>query len=73
MAKQRSVDRIKRLLDGRCPIHGDGMSQVGVSSDSSVAIVKCNRKICDIEGWTFRCNGPVMLLPDWAHVIDEDI
>lgn len=41
MAEQSRIDRLKRLEDGRCPIHGIGMVQVG--QDGALFRVECPR------------------------------
>lgn len=69
MAKQSAADRIKRLESGRCPVHGIGMSQVDLWDGK--AIVKCDRRDCDIKGVERHPDPKVTLLPNWQHLIES--
>lgn len=59
MAEQSRIDRLKRLEDGRCPIHGIGMVQVG--QDGALFRVECPRADCNVQGTTHEPHGPVTL------------
>lgn len=84
--KQSKLDRLKRLNESRCPIHGLFMSQVGehyIYSDpcntcgekkfiDQLYIVKCPRKNCDIKGVTESYDLPVQLLPEFLYLLKID-
>lgn len=59
MVKQSRTDRLLRLSEGRCPIHGIPMVQVGVKGSLFVAL--CPRRDCGISGTASVSHGPVTL------------
>lgn len=73
MAKQSYLDRITRFNDGRCPVHGIGLSQIGLTDEgaSSRAIVGCGRRDCDITAYAQTIDGPWTLLPEHTHLLKK--
>lgn len=71
MAKQTAKDRFERLKDGCCPIHGIGMSQIGLEGEGAEQrfLVGCPRKDCEIKGTSVEPFGPVELRPEYATLI----
>lgn len=71
MAKQIARDRAERLKDGRCPIHGIDMPQIGLDGEGVEQrfLVGCPRKDCEIKGTSVMPFGPVELLPEYATLI----
>ena len=69
--KQSPQDRLRRLADGCCPIHGIPMSQVGNTevNGKHVFVAGCPRKDCDIEATAKDGDGPCVLLPAFEHLI----
>ena len=65
MKKQSYLDRANRMLDGRCPIHGYQMGQIGVTDDGACSIVECPR--CGIRAvQTIDVIGPcIPVNEDW--------
>lgn len=73
--QQSAADRRKRLGEGRCPVHGIFMPQVGGWSrrvggaldGKQVTIVECPRRDCSIQAYAAAPDGPWELLPehDW--------
>jgi len=66
-AKQSPADQAARLSDGRCPVHGRGLSQIEgwfTSSDDNrdFTIVGCSREGCSVEAKAFGIDGPFELL-----------
>jgi hypothetical protein len=68
--KQQTKHREERLQDGRCPVHGLTMSQVGLTDDGLVFIVGCPRKDCSIKATELVPFGPATLLPEHSHLLD---
>lgn len=66
-AKQSKADRERRLDDCRCPVHGGGMGQA--SRAGTQFVVECPRSDCDIRGTTATTGGPVVLLPEFQHLL----
>lgn len=71
MAKQSPQDRLHRLSDGRCPIHGTPMPQVGntIQGDKHLYLVACPRRDCDIKATSESSFGPCDLLPEFEHLL----
>ncbi|WP_455233591.1 hypothetical protein [Geopseudomonas aromaticivorans] len=71
MAKQSAKDRAFRLSEGRCPIHGVSMPQIGLTGegDQQRALVGCPRKDCEITGSAWDADGPVELMPEHAALL----
>lgn len=69
MAKQSIQDRLTRLADGRCPVHGTGMVQVGLNGVLFVA--RCPRRDCGVTGTATVPHGPVTLSPDHQKLVQE--
>jgi hypothetical protein len=74
--KQSREDRLRRLENGCCPIHGIPMHQVGLTSqgdeDDVLYIAECDRKDCNIRGTTDEPFGPLTLLPEFRHLLDGE-
>jgi hypothetical protein len=62
MAQQSVEDRLRRLEDGRCPVHGIGMVQVGLKN--ALFIARCPRSDRGIHGTASQPHGPVTLSPE---------
>lgn len=66
MKKQSVGDQLERLLDGRCPVHGHPMPQIGnwhTDPDGKrYTIVKCPRQGCNIKAKAYGIDGPWELL-----------
>jgi hypothetical protein len=73
MAKQSQADRVKRLLKGGCPIHGMGMTQVGIlpSRGRQIDLVECCRKDCSIQATVRLPDTEATLLPRFSHLIGD--
>lgn len=79
MAKQSKQDRLRRLSNGWCPVHGMWMPHVDNWYDEQhrrhLAIVECPRRDCDIRALVMDYSGPWEIHweihPDFAYVIDE--
>lgn len=67
MAKQSIADRLKRLSDGRCPVHGTAMVQVGVKG--ALFVASCPRRDCGVQGTTSEPHGPVTLSPEHQELL----
>lgn len=74
MTKQSYFDRITRLNDGRCPVHGIGLSQIGRTGEGANlrSIVGCGRRDCDISAYAQSIDGPWTLLPEHTHLLREE-
>lgn len=70
-AKQTAKDRVGRLSEGRCPIHGTPMPQIDcdVVDGSHVYVVACPRKDCDIEATQTEAGGPSTLRTAWLYLV----
>lgn len=66
--------RNRRLADGCCPIHGILMAQERWADcddwKKGGFRVKCARKDCSIKGVKTTIDGPVVLLPEFAYLLD---
>lgn len=73
--RQSLVDRINRLNNGCCPIHGLFMSQVDgwyyPDDREPYTIVGCPRNDCDAQARADSNNGPWEIMPDCAYLLDE--
>jgi hypothetical protein len=75
--KQSAKDRIKRINEGRCPIHGVSMTQVscwdkqigGALDSTDVCVVECPRRDCHIQAVAASADGPWELLPEWDPLL----
>ena len=72
MPRQSTRQHMHRLADGRCPIHGAPMEQVGLAEDGSALIVECTQVDCNIRGTRSASEGAVVLLPGFTHLLDPD-
>jgi hypothetical protein len=66
-AAQTKADRLRRLSECRCPVHGTAMVQVDRSE--SQFLVACPRSDCRIRGTTITALGEVELLPEFAYLL----
>ena len=73
MAKQSSSDRLRRLSQGRCPIHGRLLSQASEwftdeETGEPYTFVECAqcRAVMAFERQAF---GPAILLPEYHHLV----
>ncbi len=69
MAKQTIDDRLARLQDGRCPIHGRAMTQVApwrIEKGRPVTIAACS---CGIAAKEYEPFGPAELVLAFRHLI----
>lgn len=79
--KQSAKDRENRLSQGCCPIHGIPMPQAdswytqegGTMNGKQYTIVECPRADCEIRAKAFHWEGPWELLPEWKHLLTENI
>jgi hypothetical protein len=73
MAKQTHADRVRRLEDGCCPVHGIGMPQVdNVEVEGQHRyLVRCPRKDCGIQGTAAAHDGPVTLTQEHLRLLFE--
>lgn len=73
--KQSLSDRLKRLNQGCCPIHGLFMSQVDSwyypKTGKPYTIVGCPRKNCNANARAYNFEGPWEILSDCAYLLDE--
>lgn len=77
MAKQSWFDRIKRLSDGRCPLHGIPMYQIDLEYiqlpygrlTANRFIVQCPRKDCSITAFESEAFGEAQLFPQFKNLI----
>jgi len=74
MAEQRQADRLKRLNDGRCPVHGLWMSQVDSWYEDELGgftLVGCPRKDCDVIAKARSVDGPWSLVDTKAYLLEQ--
>lgn len=73
MAKQTPADRLSRLADGRCPIHGLPMYQVGsaVVDEKTRFVAECTRADCNVQATTHEPFGPAVLLPEFEYLLKD--
>jgi hypothetical protein len=73
MAKQSISDRLKRLADGRCPIHGRHLTQasewlVDEETGQPYTFVEC--ALCHaVIAYEHTAFGSATLLPEYNHLI----
>jgi hypothetical protein len=71
--KQSVDDRLKRLREGKCPVHGIGMGQVDSwyypPNARPYTIAECPRKDCGIRVKAYEAHKNYELLPAWAHLV----
>ncbi len=62
---------MKRLADGRCPVHGTAMVQIRnvVVHAKERFLAKCPRLDCQIKATTHEPHGPAVLLEEFDHLI----
>ena len=74
MARQSKQDRLRRLNEGRCPVHGIWMPQVGnpeTYQGIERVLVGCPRRDCAILAYAQDVDGPRQIHPDFEAVISE--
>lgn len=73
--KQSTEDRLRRMNDGRCPIHGTAMGQVDgwyyPEGEKPYTIEGCGRRDCHVRVKAYSYDGPRELMPEWAHLLKE--
>ena len=71
-AKQSPHDRLLRLADCRCPVHGTAMTQTGttVVNGLHAYLAECPRADCGIKGTSFEAHGSLTLLPEFMHLVE---
>ncbi len=73
--KQSSTERLNRLHEGRCPIHGLAMNQVDrwyyPKEREPYTIVGCGRGDCEVRAMANSYDGPWEIMPDCAYLLDE--
>lgn len=74
-AKQSTQDRLRRLSECCCPVHGASMSQVGntVVNGKDRFLAKCTRRDCNIKATTHEPHGPLVLLPEFEHLLKPSV
>jgi len=72
MPRQSTRQLMNRLADGRCPIHGATMVQVGYAEDEKTEIVECTQADCGIRGTRSSPEAGVVLLSEFVHLLDPD-
>lgn len=73
--KQTASDRIKRLNEGRCPIHGGWMGQIDgwhePQGGEPYTIVGCSRRACKISVISYGFDGPWKLPPEFESLLND--
>lgn len=71
MPKQSVEDRMHRLANGGCPIHGIPMYQVGHTEVNGKHrfVAECTRADCRVRAYTHEPFGPLVLLPEFEHLL----
>lgn len=73
MTDDDEADRLRRLSEGRCPIHGAHMTQVEAwhETDGGIyTIVACLQPDCSIRARASRVNGPYELGLAFEYVLE---
>lgn len=74
--RQSATDRIDRLNQGCCPVHGSWMSQVGgwcdVETDAPYTVVGCNRQNCDVRAKAYSADVSWKLLPEFTYILEGE-
>ena len=66
------AERLKRLCEGRCPLHNLPMTAVG-TVEGTVLVVECVKRCCPARGYC-PDGGKIQhvhLLPEFADMIDD--
>ncbi len=75
--KQSLSDRLQRLNQGCCPIHGSFMLQIDSwyypEKSKPYTIVGCSRKNCEAKAIAYGIDGPWEISPDCAWLLDENL
>lgn len=71
MANQTAADRLRRLANGCCPVHGVPMTHVGNTEVNGKHryVAECPRSDCEIRATTHEPNGPSVLLPEFEYLL----
>jgi hypothetical protein len=72
MPGQSTRQLMHRLAEGRCPLHGTPMTEVGPTDDGSMVIVECTQADCNIRGTKSGSDETVVLVPEFLHLLDPD-
>ena len=78
-AKQSYADRVHRLSDGRCPIHGIPMYQIDLEYvalpcghyEARRAIVECSRKDCEVLAYEEKPFQDAVLFPQFQYLLNQ--
>ncbi len=75
--KQTIEDRLERLKNGACPIHGIPMYQIGVTEPLFGAphcynIVECSRQDCLIQAFELFPFENAILFPEFQYLLEKD-
>lgn len=75
MAKQTAKDRMVRLANGCCPIHGFSMTQVDNTklSGEHFFVTECPRRDCVIQGVAREPGGATKLLPAFQRILGPTV
>lgn len=70
-AKQSVPDRLARLADGRCPLHGTAMPQVGnrIINGAVHAVVACPREDCNVQATMANHRARAVLTAEFDHLV----
>jgi len=75
MRKQSRDDRLKRLKESRCPIHGIAMGQVDIFDDRITFIMECPRKDCNIRAFEIDAEDgsivSITLLSEFKYLLNN--
>lgn len=71
MEKQTLEDRLRRLADGCCPVHGIGMTHAeNVEFNGNHRfLAECPRNDCNIQATTHEPHGPCALLAEFNYLL----
>lgn len=77
--KQSRQDRLTRLSDGRCPIHGIPMYQIDLEYvqlpcghyEARRSIVECSRRDCEILAYEEEPFQDAVLLPQFQYLLNQ--
>lgn len=85
MVKQSPTDRLKRLSEGRCPIHGCALYPEhgewkfrywkcdhcdATHQEVEKAVHKCERKACEIRTYQAEGSDVHIIFPKWKHLFE---
>lgn len=75
MRKQNKEDRLRRLREGYCPIHGISMVQVEPCDNGVTFVMGCPRRDCNIQAFEIDKEDfsirSIILSPEFEYLLDE--